>query len=210
VHLAEAIKRIFRGLDTPAASRMSDRPKDGNLVAVLPGADPNAKAVMLLAHIDVVEAKREDWERDPFKLTEENGYFYARGSADDKAMAAIFTDMMVRYKEERYRPRRALKYARGEETPNAQRRASWSKCSSSMRNSHSTRRWRRLMVMGKASVHQPPRNVRLTLETVNQGGFVRPSRVPFIARRGIGEDPGVRAQSTNDARAHSAFSAITA
>ncbi len=96
------------------------RPKDGNLVAVLPGTDARAKAIMLLAHVDVVEAKREDWERDPFKLTEENGFFYARGSADDKAMAAIFTDAMIRYKEERYRPQRTLKLVLtcGEETPN--------------------------------------------------------------------------------------------
>jgi acetylornithine deacetylase/succinyl-diaminopimelate desuccinylase-like protein len=97
-----------------------DRPKDGNLVAVLPGTDAKAKAVMLLAHIDVVEAKREDWERDPFKLTEEAGFFYARGASDDKAMAAIFTDAMVRYKEEGYRPKRTLKLVLtcGEETPN--------------------------------------------------------------------------------------------
>ena len=97
-----------------------DRPKDGNLVAVLPGTDPKAKALMLLAHIDVVEAKRADWERDPFKLTEEGGFFYARGASDDKAMAAIFTDAMIRYKEEGYRPKRTLKLVLtcGEETPN--------------------------------------------------------------------------------------------
>src|SRR5689334_14780673 len=45
-----------------------DHPKEGGLVAVLPGRDPRAKAVLMLAHIDVVEAKREDWTRDPFKL----------------------------------------------------------------------------------------------------------------------------------------------
>lgn len=97
-----------------------ERSKDGNLVAVLPGSDPRAKAIMLLAHIDVVEAKREDWERDPFKLTEEDGFFYARGASDDKAMAAIFTDAMIRYKEEGYRPKRTLKLVLtcGEETPN--------------------------------------------------------------------------------------------
>jgi acetylornithine deacetylase/succinyl-diaminopimelate desuccinylase-like protein len=94
-------------------------PKRGNLVALLHGTDPQSKAILLLAHIDVVEARREDWDRDPFKLVEENGYFYARGVADDKAMAAIFTDMMVRYKREGYRPRRDIKLALtcGEETP---------------------------------------------------------------------------------------------
>ena len=94
-------------------------PKRGNLVAVLHGKDAGAKAILLLAHIDVVEANREDWDRDPFKLVEEDGYFYARGAADDKAMAAIFSDIMVRYKRERYQPRRDIKLALtcGEETP---------------------------------------------------------------------------------------------
>ena len=78
-----------------------DRPKKSNLVAVLHGTDKKAKAMLLLAHIDVVEAKREDWVRDPFTLVEEDGYFYGRGTADDKAMAAIFVDTMIRYKKER-------------------------------------------------------------------------------------------------------------
>ena len=58
-------------------------PKKGNLVARLKGSGAK-KPLLLLAHLDVVEAKREDWERDPFKLVEENGYFYARGASDDK------------------------------------------------------------------------------------------------------------------------------
>ena len=86
-------------------------PKDGDLVAVYPGSDPNAKAVLLLAHIDVVEAKRADWTRDPFTLVEENGYFYGRGSSDDKAQAAIWTDLMIRLRQEGYHPRRAVKLA---------------------------------------------------------------------------------------------------
>ena len=96
------------------------RPKDGNLVAVLPGSDKTLKPLMLLAHIDVVEANRADWERDPFKLVEEEGFFYARGASDDKAMAAVFTDSMVRYRKEGYRPKRTLKLVLtcGEETPN--------------------------------------------------------------------------------------------
>ncbi len=74
----------------------ADRPKDGALIAVFKGSNPKLKPVMLLAHIDVVEAKRADWERDPFTLIEEDGYFYARGASDDKAQAAIFTDIMIR------------------------------------------------------------------------------------------------------------------
>jgi acetylornithine deacetylase/succinyl-diaminopimelate desuccinylase-like protein len=75
-------------------------PQKGNLVARLKG-DGSKKPLLLLAHIDVVEAKREDWERDPFKLVEENGMFYARGSSDDKAMAAAFVNNMLLYKKEK-------------------------------------------------------------------------------------------------------------
>ncbi|THD81617.1 MAG: M20/M25/M40 family metallo-hydrolase [Phenylobacterium sp.] len=104
-----------------------DHPKEGGLVAVLPGRDPKAKAVLLLAHLDVVEAKRADWTRDPFTLVEENGYFFARGSADDKSMAAIWTDDMVRFREANYHPRRTLKMALtcGEETTYAFNGAQW-------------------------------------------------------------------------------------
>jgi len=98
-----------------------DHPKERGLIAILPGRDAKAKAILMLAHLDVVEAKREDWTRDPFKLVEENGYFYARGAADDKSMAAIWVDSMVRFKKEGYRPRRTLKMALtcGEETNGA-------------------------------------------------------------------------------------------
>jgi len=98
-----------------------DHPKEGGLVAILPGTDPKARAILLLAHIDVVEAKREDWERDPFKLVEENGYFYARGSLDDKSMAATWVDTLIRLRGERTKPRRTVKMALtcGEETSGA-------------------------------------------------------------------------------------------
>ncbi len=103
-----------------------EHPKDGGLVAVLPGSDPAAKPILLLAHLDVVEAKREDWQRDPFTLVEENGFFYARGASDDKAMAAIFTDTMARLKSQPP-PKRTLKLALtcGEETTGAFNGAQW-------------------------------------------------------------------------------------
>ncbi|ORB60880.1 peptidase M20 [Mycobacteroides saopaulense] len=88
-----------------------DHPKDGGLVATLAGAEPAAKPILLLAHIDVVEAKREDWKRDPFTLVEENGYFYARGAEDDKAMAAIFVDNLIRYRAENFVPKRPIRLA---------------------------------------------------------------------------------------------------
>ena len=82
-------------------------PKKGNLVARYRGTGAR-KPLMLLGHLDVVEAKREDWQRDPFKLVEENGYFYARGTADDKSMVAVFTANLIRYRKESYRPERDL------------------------------------------------------------------------------------------------------
>jgi len=86
-------------------------PKDGGLVAVLPGSDSGAKAILLLAHLDVVEAKREDWQRDPFRLVEENGLFYGRGTTDDKTQAAIWTDSLIRLRQEGIRPLRTVKMA---------------------------------------------------------------------------------------------------
>jgi acetylornithine deacetylase/succinyl-diaminopimelate desuccinylase-like protein len=104
-----------------------DHPKEGGLVAVYPGRDPKLKAILLLAHIDVVEAKREDWTRDPFTLVEENGSFYARGAMDDKAEASIWVDLLIRYRTEKYIPKRTLKVALtcGEETAGAFNGAEW-------------------------------------------------------------------------------------
>ncbi len=100
-------------------------PKEGGLVAVLPGTDAKLKPLLLLAHLDVVEARRADWTRDPFKLVEEDGFFYARGASDDKAMAAVFTDAMVRLHGAR--PPRTVKLALtcGEETNGVFNGASW-------------------------------------------------------------------------------------
>ena len=98
-----------------------DHPREGGIVARLPGRDPTAKAMLLLAHLDVVEAKRADWTRDPFVLIEEDGYFYGRGTTDDKAQAAIFADMLIRFKIAGYVPKRTIKMALtcGEETREA-------------------------------------------------------------------------------------------
>jgi acetylornithine deacetylase/succinyl-diaminopimelate desuccinylase-like protein len=137
--LIEIDTTLSAGSCTNAAQAMADRlraagvpdqdihiivppewPNQGNLVAIFRGTTPDLAPLLLLAHIDVVEAKREDWERDPFELVEEDGYFYARGAADDKAMAAIFVDAIVRYKKRGYQPERTIKLALtcGEETPN--------------------------------------------------------------------------------------------
>jgi acetylornithine deacetylase/succinyl-diaminopimelate desuccinylase-like protein len=96
-------------------------PKEGGLVAILPGTDPSAKPILLLAHLDVVEAKRADWQRDPFTLVEDGGYFYARGSSDDKSEAAVWTDTMDRLKAGHVKLKRTVKMALtcGEETEGA-------------------------------------------------------------------------------------------
>jgi acetylornithine deacetylase/succinyl-diaminopimelate desuccinylase-like protein len=128
---AEAMRARLLAAGIPAADMKilapPDRPKDGALVAVLHGRDRLARPILLLAHIDVVEAKREDWERDPFKLVEENGWFYARGASDDKAMAAVFTDNLIRYQHEGFKPRRDIKLALtcGEETPGVFNSVKW-------------------------------------------------------------------------------------
>jgi len=102
-------------------------PKEGGLVAVLHGTDAKAKAILLLGHLDVVEARRADWTRDPFTLIEENGYFYARGASDMKSLVAAWVDTMVRLKEEGFKAPRSIKMALtcGEETSTAFNGASW-------------------------------------------------------------------------------------
>ena len=104
-----------------------EHPKEGGLVAVYPGTSAAAKPVLLLGHIDVVEARREDWDRDPFTLIEDRGYFYARGVADIKAMAAVWVDALIRFKQQGYAPKRTIKMALtcGEETNGAFNGIEW-------------------------------------------------------------------------------------
>jgi len=104
-----------------------EHPKEGGLVVILPGSSKTLKPILLLGHIDVVVARREDWTRDPYQLIEEGGYFYGRGTSDMKAMDAIWIDMLMRFKREAYRPKRTLKLALtcGEETSTAFNGARW-------------------------------------------------------------------------------------
>ena len=94
---AELVAARLRAAGVPAAdiAQLGPSPAKGNLVARLHGSGPE-KPLVLLAHLDVVEAKREDWSVDPFVLLEQDGYFYGRGTLDDKAMAAIFTTLFLR------------------------------------------------------------------------------------------------------------------
>src|SRR5713101_2908206 len=82
-------------------------PRKGNLVARLRGTGAR-KPILRVAHLDVVPASREDWSVEPFKLVEQDGYFYARGSGDDKYMAATFVANLIRYRQEGYKPDRDI------------------------------------------------------------------------------------------------------
>src|SRR6204780_3068075 len=81
--------------------------KKGNLVVRYHGTGKE-KPILLLAHTDVVEAKREDWTLDPFVLTEKDGYFYGRGTGDDKAQAAVWIANLIQYKKEGFKPDRDI------------------------------------------------------------------------------------------------------
>ncbi|MEZ5680678.1 MAG: M20/M25/M40 family metallo-hydrolase [Erythrobacter sp.] len=144
--LVETDTTLSKGSCTLAAERLADRlrkagfaedqltlfataenPREGGLVAVYPGTSKKLKPLLAIAHIDVVEAKPEDWERDPFTLVEEDGYFYARGVSDDKAMAASLVDALIRFSKSGYRPKRTVKVALtcGEETNGAFNGVEW-------------------------------------------------------------------------------------
>src|SRR6185369_14426638 len=106
---AEAMARRLIAAGFPAADVqvLVPTPRKGNMVARLRGTGAR-RPLLLLAHLDVVEANREDWSVDPFKLLERDGYFYGRGSGDDKAMAAIFVANLIRYRREGFVPDRDL------------------------------------------------------------------------------------------------------
>jgi len=99
---AQAMARRFRAAGFPARDVQvlipPGKPTKGNLVVRYRGrSGPNvARPILLLAHLDVVAALRSDWTIDPFVLTERDGYFYGRGTSDDKAMAAIFVANLIR------------------------------------------------------------------------------------------------------------------
>ena len=106
---AEAMARRLLAAGFPAADVqvLVPAPRKGNLVARLHGSGAR-RPLLLLAHLDVVEANREDWSVDPFTLLERDGYFYGRGTTDDKAMAAAFVTNLIRFKQEGFVPDRDI------------------------------------------------------------------------------------------------------
>jgi acetylornithine deacetylase/succinyl-diaminopimelate desuccinylase-like protein len=82
----------------------------GMLVRV-PGSDAKARPILFSAHMDVVDARPEDWERDPYKLIEENGYFFGRGVLDNKTGVVSLASAILRLRKVGLRPRRTLVFA---------------------------------------------------------------------------------------------------
>jgi acetylornithine deacetylase/succinyl-diaminopimelate desuccinylase-like protein len=109
---AVAMAKRFREAGIPEADIFvgGPRPEKHNVVARIRGPNTGRRPVLLLAHLDVVEALKADWsaEFDPFVFTEKEGYYYGRGTADDKAMAAIFVANVYRLKQENYVPDRDI------------------------------------------------------------------------------------------------------
>lgn len=88
------------------------------LIATWPGSDPSLAPIVLSAHMDVVEAKPEDWERDPFTPVVENGYLYGRGASDTKFEASLAVSALIELRRQGFRPKRSIvvAYSGDEET----------------------------------------------------------------------------------------------
>ena len=84
----------------------ADNPKKANLLVRYRGSNPSLKPILLMAHMDVVEAKREDWTMDPFTFNERDGYYYGRGTTDDKVGDAEIITNFIRWKQEGWQPLR--------------------------------------------------------------------------------------------------------
>ncbi len=107
--VAEAAARRLRAAGFPDSDIFVGGaiPTKANLVVRYHGTG-RARPILLLAHTDVVEAKREDWSMDPFTLNEKDGYFYGRGVGDDKAQAAVWIANLIRYRREGFKPDRDI------------------------------------------------------------------------------------------------------
>jgi acetylornithine deacetylase/succinyl-diaminopimelate desuccinylase-like protein len=107
---AEAMAKRFRDAGFPAADVVvvgPDNPRKKNVVVRLHGTGQH-KPILMIGHLDVVEARREDWSVDPFKLTEKDGYFYGRGSLDMKDGDAIMSTALLRLRQAGFKPDRDL------------------------------------------------------------------------------------------------------
>jgi acetylornithine deacetylase/succinyl-diaminopimelate desuccinylase-like protein len=106
---SEAMAKRFRDAGFPESDIYIGGPNDRkkNLVVRLHGSSKH-KPVLLIGHLDVVEARREDWTTDPFQFVEKGGYFYGRGTEDMKDGDAIMATTLIRFKKEGYIPDRDI------------------------------------------------------------------------------------------------------
>ena len=98
------------GVPTENITKLPNGETVGMLVRV-PGSDQNAKPILFSAHMDVVDARPEDWKRDPYKLIEEGGFFYGRGTLDNKAGVVAMMSTILRLQKSGTKPRRTLVFA---------------------------------------------------------------------------------------------------
>ena len=108
---AQAMAKRLRDAGFPAADVevLGPNERKGNLVARLRGTGVGGlKPVLIIGHLDVVEARREDWTSDPFQFVEKDGYFYGRGTQDMKVDDAVLVTTFLRFQREGYRPDRDL------------------------------------------------------------------------------------------------------
>ncbi len=108
---AQAMAKRLLDAGFPAADVVVLGPNDrkGNMVARLRGTGVGGhKPILIIGHLDVVEARRSDWTTDPFEFVEKDGYFYGRGTQDMKVSDAIAITTFIRFKQEGYRPDRDI------------------------------------------------------------------------------------------------------
>ena len=105
---AMADRLVAGGIPREDVQVIETSPGIANLVARYRSRGGSAKPILLMAHIDVVGARKEDWSFDPFTFREEEGYYYGRGSNDNKAGAAMLVANFIRYKREGFVPNRDL------------------------------------------------------------------------------------------------------
>jgi acetylornithine deacetylase/succinyl-diaminopimelate desuccinylase-like protein len=107
---ARAMQRRLVAAGFPAADVrvLGETPRYQGLVARYRGKNTGAKPILLMAHLDVVDARREDWTTDPYKLIEKDGWLYGRGTTDNKAGAAALVANFIRMKREGFVPNRDL------------------------------------------------------------------------------------------------------
>lgn len=106
---AEAMAQRFRAAGFPESDIFVGGPNDRkhNLVVRLHGSGKH-RPVLLIGHLDVVEANREDWTTNPFEFVEKDGYFYGRGTQDMKDGDAIMATTLIRFKKEGFVPDRDI------------------------------------------------------------------------------------------------------